>query len=133
MKNDIVRNLIEKLQALAAENGWTVIWSIERTPHGYVTFSFNNGKDGRERKRFLKQISYDILLESRVSVDMLAERIIKEVYEAFEKRTQDGFRTNVQIVDELVGLIKAERAFESNSKLINASSGILQTTNQMVN
>ena len=101
MKNDIVRNLIEKLQALAAENGWTVIWSIERTPHGYVTFSFNNGKDGRERKRFLKQISYDILLESRVSVDMLAERIIKEVYEAFEKRTQDGFRTNVQIVDEM--------------------------------
>ena len=41
--------------------------------------------------------------------------------------------SNVQIVDELVGLIKAERAFESNSKLINASSGILQTTNNMVN
>jgi flagellar basal-body rod protein FlgG len=41
--------------------------------------------------------------------------------------------SNVQIVDELIGLIKAERAFESNSKLINASSGILQTTNNMVN
>ena len=39
--------------------------------------------------------------------------------------------SNVQIVDELVGLIKAERAFESNSKIINASSSILQLTNQM--
>ena len=38
---------------------------------------------------------------------------------------------NVQIVDELVGLIKAERAFESNSKLINSSSNILQLTNNM--
>ena len=37
----------------------------------------------------------------------------------------------VQIVDELVGLIKAERAFESNSKLINSSSNILQLTNNM--
>ena len=39
--------------------------------------------------------------------------------------------SNVQIIDELVGLIKAERAFESNSKIINASSSILQLTNQM--
>ena len=39
--------------------------------------------------------------------------------------------SNVQIVDELVGLIKAERAFESNSKLINSSSNILQLTNNM--
>ena len=40
--------------------------------------------------------------------------------------------SNVQIVDELIGLIKAERAFESNSKIVNASSDILQTTNNMV-
>ena len=39
--------------------------------------------------------------------------------------------SNVQIVDELVGLIKAERAFESNSKIINSSSNILQLTNNM--
>ncbi len=39
--------------------------------------------------------------------------------------------SNVQIVDELVGLIKAERAFESNSRLITASSNILQVTNNM--
>ncbi len=48
--------------------------------------------------------------------------------------TQQGFLegSNVQIVDELINLIKAERAFESNSKIVNASSDILQQTNQMV-
>src|SRR5574344_2479243 len=40
--------------------------------------------------------------------------------------------SNVQIVEELIGLIKAERAFESNSKIITTSSEILQQTNQMV-
>lgn len=47
---------------------------------------------------------------------------------------QQGFLegSNVQIVDELISLIKAERAFESNSKIINASSDILRQTNQLV-
>ena len=40
--------------------------------------------------------------------------------------------SNVQIVDELIGLIKAERAFESNSKIINTSNNILQETNNLV-
>lgn len=40
--------------------------------------------------------------------------------------------SNVQVVEELIGLIKAERAFESNSKLITTSSDILKQTNQMV-
>ena len=39
--------------------------------------------------------------------------------------------SNVQIVDELIGLIKAERAFESNSKIINSSSEILKLTNNL--
>ena len=39
--------------------------------------------------------------------------------------------SNVQIVDELIGLIKAERAFESNSKIIKSSSDILQITNNL--
>jgi flagellar basal-body rod protein FlgG len=39
--------------------------------------------------------------------------------------------SNVQIVDELISLIKAERAFESNSKVINSSSSILQATNRL--
>lgn len=47
---------------------------------------------------------------------------------------QQGFLegSNVQVVEELISLIKAERAFESNSKIINASSDILRNTNQMV-
>lgn len=40
--------------------------------------------------------------------------------------------SNVQIVSELIGLIQAQRAFESNSKLISASSEILKQTNQMI-
>ena len=40
--------------------------------------------------------------------------------------------SNVQVVEELIGLIKAERAFESNSKIISSSSDILRQTNQMV-
>lgn len=40
--------------------------------------------------------------------------------------------SNVQIVEELIGLVKAERAFESNSKIITTSSDILKETNQMV-
>lgn len=48
---------------------------------------------------------------------------------------QQGFLegSNVQIVEELISLIKAERAFESNSKIINASSDILKQTNNIVN
>lgn len=40
--------------------------------------------------------------------------------------------SNVQIVEELISLIKAERAFETNSKIINASSDILKQSNNMV-
>src|SRR5574344_74652 len=39
--------------------------------------------------------------------------------------------SNVQIVDELINLIKTERAFESNSKIVTASRDILQTTNNV--
>jgi len=47
---------------------------------------------------------------------------------------QQGFLegSNVQVVEELIGLIKAERAFESNSKIISTSTDILKQTNQMV-
>ncbi|GBF23294.1 flagellar basal-body rod protein FlgG [Candidatus Gastranaerophilus sp. (ex Termes propinquus)] len=40
--------------------------------------------------------------------------------------------SNVQTVEELINLIKAERAFESNSKIVTAASGILEQTNRMV-
>lgn len=47
---------------------------------------------------------------------------------------QQGFveGSNVQTVDELINLIEAERAFESNSKIITTANNMLQTTNQIV-
>lgn len=51
-------------------------------------------------------------------------------YGALQQNFLEG--SNVQIVDELINLIKAERAFESNSKIITASSDILRQTNQLV-
>jgi flagellar basal-body rod protein FlgG len=46
---------------------------------------------------------------------------------------QQGFLegSNVQIVEELVNLIQAERAFEANSKIIRASDEMLRTANQL--
>ena len=53
---------------------------------------------------------------------------------------QDGYGTiqqyfvegsNVQTVEEMIALIKAERAFESNSKIITSASNILQVTNNL--
>jgi len=46
---------------------------------------------------------------------------------------QQGFLegSNVQIVEELINLIQAERAFESNSKIIKTSDEMLRTANNM--
>jgi len=53
---------------------------------------------------------------------------------------QEGFGTlqqgylegsNVQVVEELINLIQAERAFEVNSKLIKSSDNLLQIVNRM--
>lgn len=46
---------------------------------------------------------------------------------------QQGFLegSNVQIVEELVNLIQAERAFESNSKIIRSADEMLRTANNM--
>ena len=47
-----------------------------------------------------------------------------DVYLAAERITADQYI-------ELIGLIKAERAFESNAKIIKSSSDILQMTNNL--
>lgn len=46
---------------------------------------------------------------------------------------QQGFLegANVQIVEEMISLIQAERAFEANSKIIKSSSEILRQANQI--
>lgn len=47
---------------------------------------------------------------------------------------QSGFieSSNVSIVQEIVNMIVAQRAFEANSKSISAADQMLQTTNQMI-
>jgi flagellar basal-body rod protein FlgG len=40
--------------------------------------------------------------------------------------------SNVQIVEELINLISAQRAFEANSKVIQASDELLKTANNTV-
>lgn len=47
--------------------------------------------------------------------------------------TQQGFieSSNVQVVEELINLIQAERAFEANSKLIRTSDEMLRILNRM--
>lgn len=46
---------------------------------------------------------------------------------------QQGFLegSNVQVVEELINLIQAERAFESNSKIIKSADTLLRTVNQL--
>ena len=41
-------------------------------------------------------------------------------------------RSNVEVVDELVGLIMAQRNYEVNSRAVQASDEMLQQTNQMI-
>lgn len=47
--------------------------------------------------------------------------------------TQQGFLegSNVQVVEELINLIQAQRAFEANSRLITASDELLKTANRL--
>jgi flagellar basal-body rod protein FlgG len=40
--------------------------------------------------------------------------------------------SNVNIVEELVGMIEAQRAYETNSKVITAADHMLTTTNQVI-
>jgi flagellar basal-body rod protein FlgG len=41
-------------------------------------------------------------------------------------------RSNVEVVDELVGLIMAQRNYEVNSRAVQAADEMLQQTNQMI-
>jgi flagellar basal-body rod protein FlgG len=39
--------------------------------------------------------------------------------------------SNVSIVDEMVNMITAQRAYETNSKVVQASDDMLQTANNL--
>lgn len=78
----------------------------------------------------LKAIGHNLYRETNASGTPLQGTAGEEGYGTIEQGFIEG--SNVQMVEELIGLIKTERAYETNSKVITASSDILQQTNQMV-
>ncbi|MCQ2790164.1 MAG: flagellar basal-body rod protein FlgG [bacterium] len=104
--------------------------------------SVTTGKDSAQQQvgtiqiaRFLNpsgllSIGHNLFVETSASGNAVEDAPGQNGMGLIEQGYLEG--SNVQIVDELIGLIKAERAFESNSKIITASSDILRQTNQMV-
>ena len=78
----------------------------------------------------LKAIGHNLYRETNASGAPLQGIAGEEGYGTIEQCFIEG--SNVQMVEELIGLIKTERAYETNSKVITASSDILQQTNQIV-
>ncbi len=78
----------------------------------------------------LMAIGHNLYRETQASGTPLQGTAGEEGYGTIEQCFIEG--SNVQIVEELIGLIKTERAYESNSKVITAGSDILQQTNQIV-
>ena len=77
----------------------------------------------------LLSIGHNLYQETSASGNAVQGTPGQEGMGTLEQNFLEG--SNVQIVDELIGLIKAERAFESNSKIIKTSSDILQMTNNL--
>ena len=78
----------------------------------------------------LKAIGHNLYRETNASGAPLQGIAGEEGYGTIEQCFIEG--SNVQMVEELIVLIKTERAYETNSKVITASSDILQQTNQIV-
>jgi len=78
----------------------------------------------------LMAIGHNLYRETQASGTPLQGTAGEEGYGTIEQCFIEG--SNVQIVEELIGLIKTERAYESNSKVITAGNDILQQTNQIV-
>lgn len=78
----------------------------------------------------LQAIGHNMYIQTSASGDPIQDTPGSNGMGTIEQNYLEG--SNVQVVQELIGLIQAERAFESNSKIISASSDILKETNQMV-
>ena len=78
----------------------------------------------------LLAIGHNLYRETQASGTPLQGTAGEDGYGTIEQCFLEG--SNVQTVEELVNLIKTERAYETNSKVITAGSDILQQTNQIV-
>ncbi len=79
----------------------------------------------------LVSIGHNLYLETQASGTPIQDTPGQNGLGTIQQGMLEG--SNVQIVDELINLIKAERGFESNSKIINTSNSILQLTNNLAN
>ena len=66
---------------------------------------------------------------NNVGVDFIREVNIKS--SAFSAEFGRNSGSNVNVVQELVSMIQAQRAYELNSKVIQTADQMLQTTNQV--
>ena len=78
----------------------------------------------------LLSVGHNMYIETSASGNPIQDTPGQNGMGSLEQGYLEG--SNVQVVEELIGLIKAERAFESNSKIITTSSDILKETNQMI-
>ncbi len=78
----------------------------------------------------LLAVGHNMYIETSASGNPIQDTPGQNGMGTLQQRFLEG--SNVQVVEELIGLIKAERAFEANSKLISSASDILRQTNQMV-
>ena len=74
-----------------------------------------------------------ILSQARAQADVLIDDARQEAETICEKAKKQGYLegSNVQIADEMVNLIVAQRAYEMNSKVITTSDEMLQQANQL--
>ena len=77
----------------------------------------------------LKSIGKNIFLPTSASGQALAGKPGTQGLGVLSQGQLEG--SNVNIVDEMVGMITAQRAYETNSKVIQASDQMLQTINAL--
>ncbi len=118
----------------------TNVSEITITPDGRI--SVRQGSDTEQTEiaqiqlvRFanpagLLSIGKNMFIETGASGNAIEGEPGQEGFGTIEQGFLEG--SNVQVVEELINLIQAERAFEANSKLIKSSDNMLRTANQIV-
>ena len=77
----------------------------------------------------LSSIGKNLYLETAASGKPIEGQPGQEGFGTMQQGFIEG--SNVQVVEELINLIQAERAFEANSKLIRTSDNLLRILNRM--
>src|SRR5690606_34352588 len=112
---------------------------IEITPVGEVRVSANGGEPPRQIGQIdianfvnpagLRAVGRNLFVQSPASGQ---PSVVRPGLQGTRYLAQGQIETsNVNIVDEMVNMITAQRAYESNSKAIQAADQMLQTVNNL--